>query len=234
MIVLEWTLIVGIVLSLALCTVALIRAFKEGFTRRWIAVLVLGLGFLFIIYVAYNSDKIEPAAQAQIMLMVGLLAVTGVYALSAARQADASVKMAKEMREQRYDSVRPVVDIRRKVVESRQLNEALAAREENFQYGLSCVLHNVGLGPAIDMYSFIQVSEAERQRYDFGTLAIGEKTLPADLSLNHNDNQTALITYYKDVYGRTFKSRREVSVDKEKGWELGPLQVCLVEENKPK
>jgi len=100
MTVVAWVLVAGIAICLILCLTAVVKAWKEGFSVKWIAVFVLGLGGLFLIYLGYNLNKIEPADQAIIMLTAGLVAVTGLYALSAARQADASVKMAEEMREQ--------------------------------------------------------------------------------------------------------------------------------------
>jgi len=225
-------LIVVIVLSLTLSIGALRRAIREGFTRRRIAIFVSGLGILFITYLAYNLGKIQPSDWAQIMLMLGLVAVTGVYALSAARQADASVEMAEEMREQRYDAVRPVIDIERKPRDEDKMAEAIAASEGNTSRGLSCVLHNIGLGPAIDLYSFVQNPfSGERQRHDFGTLAKEAETYNMNLSVKQEGDRMALVSYYKDVYGRLFESSRGVVVDKNKGWIIDPLRIRQVRED---
>ncbi len=100
-------LIVAIGLSITLSIVVLLKSIREGFTRKRTATFVLALGLLFIVYLAYNAQEIHPADMVQIMLVIGLVAVTGVYALFTARQADASEKMAEEMRQQRLDEVRP-------------------------------------------------------------------------------------------------------------------------------
>jgi len=189
--------------------------------RRPISVLEITLqiwALLFLIFIVSMGSKLQPADWVQVILLGGLVTVTAVYTT-------ASVNMAKEMREQRYDVVRPVIDIYRDQADDDKIIEALDARDENASRGLSCVLKNIGLGPAIDVYSFIQNPfSGEHQRHEFGTLAIGEPTFRRKLSLIHEGSPLALIAYYRDVYGRTFVSIREVSSDKEKGWEIGPLQ----------
>jgi len=223
------TLIVIILFALILAVITTMRA-KRGFTRRQVGYLVFCLGLLFITYIAITAREIQPADWAQIMLTLGLVAVTGSYAFSAVKQADASVKMAEEMREQRYDAVRPVIDIYRDPADDDKMPEAIAASEGDASRGLSCVLKNIGLGPAIDLRSFVQNPiSGERQHHDFGTLAIGKTTYRVKLSLIHEGSPLALLAYYKDVYGRTFKSSREVTIDKEKGWEIDSLHIRLVE-----
>lgn len=88
-------------------------------------------------------------------------------------------KMAEEMREQRYDSVRPVIDIEHiadKLIGDELLEEGFGATRDDYSKGLHCKLRNIGVGPAIDVYSFITHVYNERQPWDFGTLAIKEET----------------------------------------------------------
>jgi Ca2+/Na+ antiporter len=139
-------LIVVIVLSLILYIFALIKARKEGFTRRWIAILVLALGLLFITYLAYNTSKIEPAGWAQILLMLVLVSVTGFYAWSASRQADANVKMAEEMKEQRIMASRPLI-IQRAVLET----ESRFRTHDSSDWFSHFEVYNAGNGPAIEV-----------------------------------------------------------------------------------
>jgi len=147
-------LIVAVVVSITLCVVVLIKAIKEGFTRRRIAVFVLALGLLFIVYLAYNRREIQPADWAQIMLVLSLVAVTGLYALSAARQADASVKMAKEMREQRIMASRPVI-IQKTVYEESGFTDSemqfLDIEESTASYFSHFEIYNAGSGPAVEV-----------------------------------------------------------------------------------
>lgn len=149
MTIIEWVqfsvLIVAIGLSITLSIVVLLKSIREGFTRKRTATFVLALGLLFIVYLAYNAQEIHPADMVQIMLVIGLVAVTGVYALFTARQADASVKMADEMREQRLDEARPYLLIRLKD-ESVSVNLTLG-HPVNF----TVTILNAGKGPAIDL-----------------------------------------------------------------------------------
>jgi hypothetical protein len=95
-----WQFIGSIViylLAFILFIIALVGASKKGFTRQRVALVVLALGAVFTVYLAYNVHEIAPADWAQILLTLGLVAVTGFYALSSSRQADASVKMAEAM-----------------------------------------------------------------------------------------------------------------------------------------
>jgi|GEM_PF-1351668 len=236
---LGWALLVGIILSLVIFAIALIKAMREGFAGRWMAILVLAVGLLFILYLAYNLRQIEPADWAQIMLMFALVAVALLSSMSAIRQANASVKMAVEMREQRYDMVRPVIDIERRTEAEEQIGEGFAAKEEDFSYGLWCVLRNIGVGPATDVWSFIKTEtfvkgeKSESRPWAFGTLAIGEMTRKVKLSPEQRGNRWFLAAYYRDVHGRDIESIREVSIDKdvEKGilrWNLGPLETRVI------
>ncbi|MBE9502231.1 MAG: hypothetical protein KAX23_06090 [Dehalococcoidia bacterium] len=206
---LEWALIVGVFLSLTLCIGALVKARKEGFTGRWIALFVLGLGSLFIIYLAYNVDDIEPADEAQIMLMVGLVAVTGVYALSAARQANASTKMAQEMREQRFTVSQPLV-----------FPDFPYAR---FPNPGEIWFHNLGNGPALDLKITIAYSAADvvkrawvQRTGQYGSKVNGPERSIApsadrfswrpELSELHPGNIGTVFIEYSDIYGRSFLS----------------------------
>ncbi len=153
----------------------------------------------------------------QAISMVILVVVTGIYAwrthiISKAtkEQAEASVKMAEEMREQRYDAVRPIIDIIN--VEQTPLELARQAYGKKPPNELRCKLRNVGVGVAIDVFSFVQPPSEERRRHPFHTIEIGEETSPMNLSLEQKDDRWFLIAYYKDVYCRCFKSSREVRV----------------------
>ncbi len=170
----------------------------------------------------------------QIALMGLLVVVTGIYAwrthvISKAtrEQADASIQAVEEMRNARYDAVRPVIDIQMDKSPEVKVNAGLAAQKMDFDWGLSCKLHNIGLGPAIDVYSFIQV-ERKRQHKDFGTLSKDGKTPRAvNLSLDQEDKRLFLKVYYKDVYDRNFESGREVIIE-EKRPVLGALKIRRV------
>ena len=232
-------IIAGIVLVFALSVLALRIALKANFVSRWSCGLLVILGIIFIIYLIRNLHGIKPVDWSQLLLVLGLVAVTGLLGLYAAGQARASMKMAEEMSDTRYDTVRPVIDIQREPRDEDKLPEAVAGKSGDTSRGLVCVLRNIGLGPAIDMHSFVQNPFVQnpsdrRQRFEFGTLAAGEKSvLTMSLSLEQEDSRIALVVYCKDVYGRTFESSREVRPDEEKSWQVSPLQIRLIEESNP-
>jgi len=153
MTIIEWVqfsvLIVAIVLSITLSIIVLLKSIREGFTRKRTATFVLALGLLFIIYLAYYAQEIHPADGVQIMLVIGLVAVTGVYALFTARQANASEKMAEEMREQRIMSSRPVI-IQKAIHEGEKKVRAI---EDSFDhdYFSHFEIYNAGNSPAIEL-----------------------------------------------------------------------------------
>jgi hypothetical protein len=114
----------------------------------------------------------------------------------------------------------------------RQGSEAYAAIHEETSHGLSCTLCNIGVGPAIDVRCFIQHPERGRLPWEkFGTLKSGEETERIILSISDKSNHIALVASYEDIYGRTLKSSREVSIDKENhNWKLGRLNVVTIKE----
>ncbi len=189
---------------------------------------VIALVAALIIGLLYAFNRIDTPQTLEIAALTTLVLITTWYAKQ-------TTIMAQEMREQRYDTVRPVIDIQREQWDEDKTVEVYAAIHEDTSRGLSCILQNIGLGPAIDLYSFVQNPiSGERQHHLFGTLATRRKTYKMNLSLNHEENRMALVAYYRDVYGRTFESSREVRIDKEKGWQLGPLKISPLPEKESK
>ena len=208
------------------------RGFTPSDTTR--AAIIFGLGFLYIIALAfYYSKEMGLSDRLQILLMFGLIAVTTFYAWSAYRQAEV-------MQKQRYDAVRPVIDIRRNIRSrdhaiglERQTLEANAALLEDTSHGLLRALHNVGVGPAIDTFSFIEHPEKGRLRWDFGPIIANGEAEEMPLPLKHANTRIALVAYYKDIYGNWFESSREVRIEKtpNPNWVPGRLQIRPINEN---
>jgi len=223
----------------------LIKLIKKGgfnATDKAFPVIVFGAGLLFVIVLAYRySDEIELGEFIQILLLFVLVTVTSIYAWSASRQAGASVKMAEAAKEQAdasarmaevteklvFEPVRPVIDIERLRRKPRsEEKEPYAARQGELPDSLRCSLRNIGLGPAIDVSTFVQSDRRNHQPLLRGTVLKDEVTEEMPLSLEERDDKKFLLAYYRDVHGRCFESRREVSVDTERGsWELGPLKA---------
>lgn len=202
---------------------------------------IAALIFLFVLALAFRQSIEAEEGQItnwlQIFLTLGLVVVTGAYAWSAHRQANASAKMAKEMENQRYDMVRPVIDIqwqpdaKEKALVNNAGEIAIAQGQppqSQLPDKLTCVLRNVGVGTATDVYSFIQAGTRPddecHQLRPLGLLQINGVSEEWPLSLKEIDNHKFLVAYYRDVHNRCFQSIREVSRDDKRGnLKLDPL-----------
>jgi hypothetical protein len=207
--------LIGIcLLSLILFLIAVFRARKRGFTRQGVALIILSLGALFIVYLAFNVREITPADWAQIMLTIGLVAVTGAYAFSASKQADSSAKMAEEMKEQRLMTSRPFI------IQRAEQKKAVAEIITT-DYFSHFEIYNTGNGPAIELEISLLNEEkgwiySERQSY----LRTGEsvKLLPVEFEkeqalpdieppvklvpvhLIAREKQTYLVSEYQNIF----------------------------------
>ncbi len=179
-----------------------------------------------------NVDK---APILNLVLLAGLIAVTTVYTYSTTqiaeatkKQAGAGMKMAEEVKEQKYDAVRPIIDIEESLTDEDKREILSNVRKGKLPQQLTCTLRNIGPGPAIDVYSLTEGAKGESQRYDIGSMATNDKEreITRRLSLERNGGRGFLVAYYKDVYDRDIESRREVSIAQVSGgWEIGPLKT---------
>ena len=193
--------------------------------RGTIVLLIIAFVAASIIGILYATNRIDTAQTLEIAALTTLVLITAWYAKQ-------TTIMAEEMREQRYDGVRPIIDIKRlKTTEPLALaKEAYSAGEGILPKLLPCRLRNVGVGPAIDLYFFIHHPNYDkRQKHFYGTLVKEDgETDKYDLSPEQEDGRMALVTYYKDVYGRDFKSSREIILKKDQhSYEIGPLKITL-------
>lgn len=161
------------------------------------------------------------------MAIVALVAITMAYAIFVSEQAEASKKMAEEMMQQRYGAVLPIVDIREQDESAQEkIKKGLDIESGKIPEGQLCTLRSIGLGPAINVCSFIRTPTGERRQWDFGTLTVNEETDKERLFIEQRGDRGILIAYYRDVYEQPFESSREVMVDKDKrSSELGPLKI---------
>lgn len=156
-------------------------------------------------------------AGVQALTMIILVCVTIYYAVQ-------TRKMAKETLNQRYDTFRPVIDIERDFGGHDQISEVLATEKQDYPYGISCILDNIGVGSAIDVYSYGVIDKKSRGCI-LGTIKVGDNKRPFTLSSQQMGNRRFLVAYYRDIYGRFFESKREVIADKEgPSWRMGTLK----------
>lgn len=229
MTVIAWVLVAGIAISLILCLTAIVKAWKERFTGKWIALFVLGLGGLFLIYLGYNLNEIEPADQAIIMLTAGLVAVTGLYAFSAARQASASVKLAEETREQRIAMYRPHI-----VLEKRD-----SVRGKYFMKDIHVGFGNEQGGTAINVELHISHPVFKFQTYPYpSSLSVRDQPQTHDFSVMKPSVEddpgipvsplTLVVANYEDVSGNPWHSTLELRWDAtSKDITPGRMQVAI-------
>jgi hypothetical protein len=161
-----------------------------------ISLFVLALGILFIVYIAYNVRRIEPADHAQIILLLGLVAVTGVYAMSTARHADASVKMAEEVREQRITASRPLIV--QKALYDKAIWEG-STRDYFSHFEIS----NVGRSPAIELE--ISFLDAEGRKHSIRQTFLRPddppiKFRPSSIASLPESTTYYIISEYRSIY----------------------------------
>ena len=161
------------------------------------------------------------------LAIFALVAVTMAYAIFVYEQAEAGKKMAEEMMQQRYGGVFPIVDIKeQKESGSEMIKKGLDIGDGKIPEGQQCTLRNIGLGPAINVCSFIRTPSGACRSWDFGTLAVSDEAAKERLSIELRNGRGILVIYYKDVYGRPFESSREFIVDKAgRSREIGPLRI---------
>lgn len=105
-----WITLAITILVLMYFVYAIIQTIRKR--RRFdsqLSTILLILGLMFLIFLTYHANEIEGKDWGQIILMLGLVIITALYASSTEKQANASVKMAEEMREQTIITSRPVM-----------------------------------------------------------------------------------------------------------------------------
>ena len=214
-------------------------------------------GFLVVSYLFCNLHKLQPNEWVEISLLVGLVAATGALALYAAGQADTSVKMAQEMRQQRYSESLPLLV---PTVAKNWNTQGLKSNEIPYDYlqtgiGIKVIWRSVGKGPAINSRFSFWTAPTSKEKATFfpsresGTLEVGGKK-EVDYNEILNDGQLheilgvyhpRLVADYQDIYERNVTTVQEFRIDEQKGNKrafLGELYFTingrrLGQENKP-
>jgi hypothetical protein len=190
------------------------------------SILIIGaVGILFILAIAVTGAcYIDFTPVFTLVLYAGLIVVTMVYAYysmeiarETRRQAEASVKMAKEMENQRYGSVRPVLNILVKPLPTVELAKMAYTEKEQLKLpeALICELLNVGIGPAIDVYYFTIYANV-KFRQELGVLKVQDKSPEVLVCIEKRNENYFLVVNYSDMYGRKFESIRQVILDMDK------------------
>lgn len=167
------------------------------------------------IFGAFNYEKQPVINLLNLILVAGLAGVTAVYAYY-------TQKMAEEMKKQRHEAFRPIIDIVAQPLNPVELaKQAYTIREGKLPEEIPCILRNIGVGPAVDLHSFVQYPN----RFDFGTLAKGDSTPKINLKLIQKDNNMILVAFYYDVYCNLLASSRKVTINKNNNITLDHLSI---------
>ncbi|MCK4368380.1 MAG: hypothetical protein KAV68_01735 [Dehalococcoidales bacterium] len=117
-----------------------------------ITAILLILGLAVAVFLIFRAQDLESADLAQVILTIGLIAVTAVYASFTEKQARASAEIAEETREQTVVASRPII-----------IQKALYEKDvwvgNNQDYFAHFEISSVGNTPAIEVVSSIVDNE---------------------------------------------------------------------------
>lgn len=214
-------IIIAIVLLFVYSIIEGIKTFKKRTPLNPIPLILMIIGTLFAILVLYRGQELIARDWAQILLMIGLVTVTAVYAFSTQKQANASMKMAKEMKEQRLSEARPYLLLRLDLAYDELLQwdtyQGKPAPQE-----FKVTIRNAGKGPAINLEASLWHSTeiypsdtkgylASDQEWEatISKLAVGigeEVWLPELRNFIKQDDPGVIVVKYQDIYNRTWVS----------------------------
>jgi uncharacterized membrane protein SirB2 len=194
--------------------------YRQPPARNVISYILIMTGILLILVFGFMRPQFNAVDWLQVLLAFALLTITGMYAWSTHRQANASVRIAEETREQRMLTSRPVVI--QKAQQKKAVQETIVT-----DYFSHFEIYNAGNGPAIEPEIFL-LDENQNPVYledEITYLRAGEaplKLLPAEFgkvqTLPHieppvkvipshlviRENRTYLVSQYQSIfsYGR--------------------------------
>lgn len=190
-------IILGVSILLLICFIReIIQGIRRRLTKRQrpavspLPYILLMLGYIFFIYILFSASEIKRADWAQILLMIGLVIITAVYASS-------THKMAEEMREQRVMSSRPVI-----------IQKAIPTAVTGSGFSDQFEIYNAGNGPAIELEILLldkdeKLLSSERETF----LRAGDPPItfyPHNLA-SHVNSTCYLLCQYQSILSRGIK-----------------------------
>jgi hypothetical protein len=195
--------IAALVLAIFTAELIVVLRKKESFLSP-ITMVLLGLSLLFTVVLNYRGSELTGGDWTQMILMIGLVSLTAFYAISTEKQAKASVKMAKEMREQRILSSRPMI-FQRAVEEKNIYEGSTSEKYSHFE------IYNAGNGTAVDVQVCLRdqskknpINGGERR----GFLSPNEPPMEfyATLPANEQSPTFYVVTEYQDIYCNVYQT----------------------------
>ena len=210
-----WITLVITIIVLIYLVFTIIQATRKK--RRFVSqlnIILLILGLMFLIFLTYRASEIEGADWGQIILMIGLVAITEAYASSAEKQADASVKMAETM-------TRPYILLRLDLADDVLLQwDKYQEQEPSNEFNV--IIRNAGSGPAKNLEVSLWSSKDVFPSTTKGYLAQneewkavvnklhagigGEVWLPELKRHVKRDNDIVITVKYQDILNHTWAS----------------------------
>lgn len=232
----EIFLLIMVVLLLGIMIIELTMAIKKRSILGPLAYILLIIGYLFAVFLTYRGDELTGKDWAQMLLTIALVAVTAVYAFSTEKiakatkeQAEASVKMAEEMK-------KPSILLRLDVTDGDVLELKTKFPPEELK--ISAI--NTGSGPAVNLEAFFWSKKYTSPYVTKGYLTQNEQwkaSIIIDMEINNksmniNELQSdlidkkithAIIVNYEDIYNHKFVSYLSIEVINNK-WVIDGIQ----------
>ena len=201
-----------------------------------LAVLV-GSGGVSMLWVSdTNLDRVSAGVQA--ILLGGVFVVTAFYAKETAKIAQATMTVANEAARQRQNDFLPIIDIVPDPKDEELIAIGLKEMQGEFPESISCLLTNVGRGPAFDcryqaVHSRDQVTELVEPTFLVGHVmdsVLGprpqsDSARRSKLALRAEpqpDGSRVVRITYRDVFGQKWSSTKRL-LQTESRYLLGPL-----------
>jgi hypothetical protein len=177
----------------------------------WLWTLILFLVGISVAYyfVSQDFDKLA---------LIVLIAVTLIFAFFTYLQAEASRKMAKDLRDSKFASFQPIIVMGRNVSygpmkDERQISEQVTLDDRTW-------LHNVGYGPALNLRFFLKEPNRKSPVTIFpgnqlNALSIKEsyELMLINIQGWKRKGRHDLVVEYEDIFGRKWSSGLELDYD---------------------
>ena len=194
--------------------------------RRDFQMLLAGIAIMIVAVAIIGAFNIEAAPVFNLVLLAGLIGVTVVYAYSTGHiaketreQAKATIDLAGETRNARFEALRPIVWI--------QQSSSSWQKSQDCPEEIGIHLENHGSGPALNMFlTFIHPRHHFSQR-NIPLLAVdkpgGWPVRRLEAKASEGMESSSIQAIYEDVYGRKFESKLELEIN-EQNKDLRPGQ----------
>ncbi len=206
---------------------------KRPITISKVTAFLLIMSLVFATFLTFQGKELTSADWAQLLPMLGLFIVTTFYAMSADRQAKASVEMAEEMKKQRYTESLPLLvpDItRRSIVDKKLESNEVDYGTLQTGVGLEVTWHNLGKGvaintrlsfssPPLDSHPGKSFYFPPRESKALGVAAKESISFKWEQFVGQLVDQTKprLEAEYRDIYERKITTVQEFRIDEQKG-----------------